>query len=181
MSNPPNDSRLPSPPRIPTVKQICWLATIPQLLVLTVACIAGWWLTKSPFGVASGAGIYLIYSYMSRRLIPRAHRRGVRLSQEGQFEDALLEHKKSYDFFTRHSWLDRYRSITMMSPSAMSFREMALINIAFAHAQLGNGEMARQYYRRTVEEFPTSGIGNAALQMIASFEQSSTEASDDAE
>ncbi len=125
--------------------------------------------TPTTSGVVWGAAVYLIYSVGSRKLIPRAHRRGIRLSQTQQFEDAIRAHKESYEFFTRHSWLDRYRSITMMSPSSMSYREMALINIAFAYGQIGNGEKAKEYYQRAQREFPDSGMAIAALKMIESF------------
>ncbi|HEX7447932.1 MAG TPA: hypothetical protein VF306_10325 [Pirellulales bacterium] len=58
-----------------------------------------------------------------------------------------------------------------MSSSAISYREMALCNIAFCYAQLGNGENAELYYRRTLDEFPDSGLADAALRMIESVRQ----------
>ncbi|MCH7726751.1 MAG: tetratricopeptide repeat protein [Planctomycetes bacterium] len=142
---------------------------------MAAAVTIGWFATESPFGVFCGAAVYLIYSFGSRKLIPRAHRRGMRLSQTQQFEDALRAHEESYEFFTRHSWLDLYRSITMMSPSAMSYREMALINIAFAYSQIGNGKKAKEYYQRAHEQFPDSGMASAALKMIESIERSHVE------
>ncbi len=157
--------------RVPTVRPVSWPATIPQLLALSTAVVVGWFVTPTTSGVVWGAAVYLIYSVGSRKLIPRAHRRGIRLSQTQQFEDAIRAHKESYEFFTRHSWLDRYRSITMMSPSSMSYREMALINIAFAYGQIGNGEKAKEYYQRAQREFPDSGMAIAALKMIESFER----------
>lgn len=161
---------------MPTVRPISWPATIPQLLALAAAVTIGWSVTHAPSGVFWGAAVYLAYSFGSRKFIPRAHRRGVRLSQAQQFEDAIRAHEESYAYFTRHSWLDRYRSITMMSPSAMSYREMALLNVAFAHSQLGNGEKAKEYYQRASREFPNSAIANAALKMIGAFERPPAEA-----
>jgi tetratricopeptide (TPR) repeat protein len=163
-------------PRVPLVRQISWPATIPQLLSLAAAITVGWFATQSATGVFCGAAVYLIYSFSSCKLIPRAHRRGIRLSQNQQYEDAIRSHEESYEFFTRHSWLDRYRSITMMSPSAMSFREMALINIAFAYSQIGDGKKAKEYYQRALDEFPDSGMASAALKMIESIERSAAEA-----
>jgi len=66
----------------------------------------------------------------------------------------------------------------MMSPSAMSFREMALINIAFAHSQIDNGEKAKHYYQRALDEFPNNGMAIVALRMIESAEQSNMKAKD---
>lgn len=153
------------------IRPTSWLATVPQLFVLALAIAIACFLTRSSTGVFWGAAVYLIYSFSSRKLIPRAHCRGIRLSQRQQFEQAISAYKQSYEFFTRHGWLDRYRSITLMSPSAMSYREMALVNIAFAYGQIGNGEQAKAYYKQALEEFPNSGMAIAALKMIESVEQ----------
>ncbi len=157
--------------RIPMVRPRSWLATIPKILALTTTVAIGWFATHSSNGVFWGAAVYVIYSFGSRKLIPSAHRRGVRLSQNEQYREAIAAHQESYEFFTRHSWLDRYRAITMMSPSAMSFREMALLNIAFAYSQIGEGEKAKQHYQRALAEFPGSGMANAALLLIESVER----------
>ena len=50
---------------------------------------------------------------------------------------------------------------------------MALVNIAFAYSQIGNGEKAKEYYLRTLDEFPESGMASSALRMIESAQQSS--------
>jgi tetratricopeptide (TPR) repeat protein len=172
MANPYSSPARVTTQRIPIVRPISWLATIPQLVALTAAVAIGWWVTQSAIGIFWGAVAYLIYSFSSRMLIPRAHRRGIRLSRNQRYEDAIRAHQESYDFFTRHLWLDRFRSITMMSSSAMSYREMALINIAFAYSQIGNGAKAKEYYLRALQEFPDSAMASAALRMIESFEQS---------
>ncbi len=122
-----------------------------------------------------GAAAYLLYSFGSRQIIARSHRRAIRLALNRRFAEAIPVYQESYDFFTRHSWLDRYRAITMMTPGAMSYREMALINIAFAYSQIGNGGKAKEYYQRASQEFPGSSMANAALKMIESIEQSSAD------
>ncbi len=48
---------------------------------------------------------------------------------------------------------------------------MALINIAFAYGQMGNGERAKEYYERARREFPQSAMAQAALNMIRSAER----------
>ncbi|MFM2093789.1 MAG: hypothetical protein RIS70_913 [Planctomycetota bacterium] len=160
---------------VPVVRSISWPATIPQLATLSLAVTVGWLLTRSVQGVFFGSMAYLIYSYASRLLLARYHRQGVRRSRAGQFREAIPLHQQSYEFFSRHTWLDRYRAITMMSPSAMSYREMALINIAFAHSQLGDGKTAKAYYERALQEFPQSGMARAALRFIHSVENSNAE------
>ena len=165
--------------RVPVVRPVSWPATILQLLVLAAAVAIGWYVTRSSDGVFWGAAVYLIYSLLSRKLIARAHQRGLRLLHNQQYGDAIHAYAESYEFFTRHPWIDRYRSITMMSVAAMSYREMALISIAFAYSQLGDGKKAKDYYQRALEEFPDSGMASAALKMIDSIERSHVEVESD--
>ena len=70
---------------------------------------------------------------------------------------------------TAYKWIDRFRSIVLMSPSAVSYREMALCNVAFCYTQIGNGERAKEVYRRTLAEFPESGMAAASLRMLESI------------
>lgn len=88
------------------------------------------------------------------------------LHEAALFTDAIRSHERSYEFFTIHSWLDRYRAITMMTPSAICYREMALVNIAFAYVQLGEEKTACDYYERTLSEFPGSEMATESLAML---------------
>ncbi|MEX2026418.1 MAG: tetratricopeptide repeat protein [Pirellulaceae bacterium] len=160
---------------VPTIRPISWTATIPQLLAGATAILAMWALTgcfqKVMLYVAT---IYLAYSFGSRLLLAGAHRRGIQLAHQHRFEDAIREYESSYDFFRRYRWLDDYRSTLMMTPSAMSYREMALVNIAFAYSQLGDSAQSIAYYRRALDEFPDSQIAVAALKMMESASRPTT-------
>lgn len=139
----------------------------------------GAYLTPRSNGMVLGAAAYLAYSVGSRMMIARDHRRGMQLYRQQQYAAAIQAYDESYQFFVRNSWLDRFRAVTMMSPSAISYREMALCNIAFCYSQLGNGEKAEAYYRRALDEFPNSGLAAAALRMIESVRQPPTEPAKD--
>ena len=169
---PTTESTMNSPP---VVRQISWIAVLPQLTALACAVAIGVYLTQESDGIILGAIAYLIYSTGSRMVIARDHRRGMRLYRNRQFAAAIQAYEDSYEFFTRHPWIDRLRAVIMMSPSAISYREMALCNIAFCYSQLGNGEEAFRYYRRALDEFPNSGLAAAALQMMESVRQPPTE------
>jgi tetratricopeptide (TPR) repeat protein len=153
--------------RTPVVRQISWLATLPQLLaIVTAIVVATSFLGRR--GVTLGAAVYLAYSIGSRVVIPRCHRRGIALVKQQQFADAILPFKQSLEFFDRHSWIDRFRCIVLMSPSAISYGEMALANIGFCYSQIGDGDNARRYYAECLRRFPESGLATAALRMIDS-------------
>jgi tetratricopeptide (TPR) repeat protein len=152
---------------IPVVRQISWLAVLPQLLAL-FAAIAASYVMGATNPLIIGSAVYLAYSIVSRQLIARAQRAGIRLVRAQRFADAIPKFQESFDFFERHHWIDQYRSIVLMSPSAASYREMALANIAFCYGQLGDGVQSRAYYRKCLDLFPDSGLATTALRMLDS-------------
>lgn len=157
--------------RMPVVRQTSWPATIPQVAAIVIATSIGWFLTRSSEGVIWGTLVYLVYSFGSRSVLLRAHRRGMHHLRLQQYTEAIRAFESSYSFFSRSPWIDRYRSITMMSPSAISYREMALVNIAFSYSQLGQGISAKESYQRALDEFPNSAWAKAALRLIESVER----------
>ncbi len=159
--------------RTQIVRPISWPAALPQFCALLIA-IAIAYLLGGREVAPWGALVYLAYSIGSRQLIPWAHRAGVRLTQRQKFAEAIPKFQESFDFFERHPWVDRFRSVVLMSPSAMSYREMAMANIAFCYGQLGDGQQSRAYYQKCLERFPESGVATAALRMLDSVSPMST-------
>lgn len=159
----------------PVVRQISWFAMFPQFAAMGCAMAIGIYLAPRSNGVILGAAAYLAYSIGSRMMIARDHRRGMRLFRRQDYVAAIQAYEDSYAFFARHAWIDQFRAIVLMSPSTVSYREMALCNIAFCYSQLGSGQKAEWYYRRTLEEFPSSGLAAAALRMIESVRQPPTD------
>src|SRR5688572_13025657 len=107
--------------RVPVIRELSWPAVIPQMIALGCAVAIGWFFVSTPNGIALGAAAYLAYSFGSRRLLLRDHRRGMRLVRNHNFEAAIPAFEKSYEFFRRYAWADRFRSVVMMSPSASSY------------------------------------------------------------
>ena len=60
--------------------------------------------------------------------------------------------------------------ITLLMPSAASYREIALLNTAFCYSQLGNVQQTRAYYERALAEFPDSSMAQVALNLINTIE-----------
>jgi tetratricopeptide (TPR) repeat protein len=113
-----------------------------------------------------GVAIYLIYSFGSKALWLKNHRRGIYLTKLDSYQDAINEFRLSYEFLSKYSWLDKYRFITMLDSSAVSYREMALCNIAYSYAQLNDRSAALQSYRRAVEEFPESEMAKSGISYL---------------
>ena len=155
----------------PIVRQIAWLSLIPQLLLLALLNVAAWALDL-PMPWAIGAGVYLVLSISLRYFVARAHRRGIGEFKRQNYSAALPAFQESYDFFTRNAWIDRYRYLALLSSSRICYREMALLNVAFCHVQLGDGVRAEEYYRRTLDEFPDSEMARSSLRMIEAVKES---------
>jgi tetratricopeptide (TPR) repeat protein len=151
--------------RTPIVRQISWVAAIPAFVVAAAAIVTGV-IVDPRAGVVWGAGAFLAYSLGSRRLIARSHRRGIALVKQGQFGEAIGQFQQSLAFFDRHPWGDRFRCVTLMSASATSYREMALVNIAFCYSQIGDGKRAREFYEACLACFPGSGMATAAIRLM---------------
>lgn len=89
--------------------------------------------------------------------------------KKNDFKTAINEFHKSVDFFTHYDWLDKYRAITLLSAAKMSYREMALCNIAFCYSQTMEPEKAKHLYEQILKEYPNNGIAFYSLSSINTF------------
>jgi tetratricopeptide (TPR) repeat protein len=155
--------------KTPIVRQVSWISFVPQLtfMGLLIFCF---YLFKSNDPIIHGALAYLGISFGLRTLIPREHQQGMKLVKEQKFLEAIPSFEKSYEFFSKKIWIDKYRFLTLLSSSAMSYREMALCNVAFCYSQIGEGKKAIEYYTKTLTEFPNNGLAQAGLRMLHSSE-----------
>lgn len=155
----------------PIVRQRAWLAGLFHILLLVVlGFIFGLFFGSFIDGLDMALIVYFIAYLLLRFLVPRNHRQGIAFFKSGDYTQAIGEFEKSYDFFTRHAWIDKYRFIVLLSDSRISYTEMALVNIAFCYTQIGNGSKAKEYYEKTLSQFPNSGMAQSALQMIHAAE-----------
>ncbi len=154
--------------KTPTIRQIAWISIIPQLAFMGLVILI-WHFVYPENAVIHGAATYLIISYSLRSFIAKDHKNGMRNVKSGKFSEAIPDFEKSYNFFKQNNWIDKYRFLTLLSSSRMSYKEMALNNIAFSYGQSGNGEKSKEYYERTLVEFPESEIAKSALRLLNSM------------
>ena len=155
---------------VPTVRQLSWLAIIPQLILIGLFT----WLyhlngSEMPFLL--GALTYSFLALLLRKIIAKQHRQGIRLARQQKFAEAIPHFEKSVAYFTRNNWVDKYRFVTLLSSSRGSYREMGLCNIAFCYSQTGNGAKAKEYYELALKDFPESGLAIAGLNMLNSTDR----------
>jgi tetratricopeptide (TPR) repeat protein len=157
--------------KAPVIRQYAWAAAIPQFLLLGLIIMLLVTLTGLPADLAFwiGAFIYLGYSVASRSIVAKAHKAGMRCVKAGDFASAIPYFEESYTFFSNKKWLDRFRFLLLCSSTKASYREMALLNIAFCYGQIGDGERCLIYYKRAASEFPHSALAHTGLRMARSF------------
>lgn len=153
--------------KIPVVRQTNWIAVIPQLIFMGILIYIFYVLNINE-PIIWGCLTYLFFLFGSRLILAKDHNKGMKLSKEQNFSEAIKYYKKSAEFFMKNNWIDKYRFITLFSASKMSYREMDLNNIAFCYSQIGNGTKAKEYYEKTLTEFPNSILAKSALKMIES-------------
>lgn len=153
--------------QLPIVRQIAWISILPQLAVLIGIIAICRWLGAERF-VLLAALVYLVLSIGVRNALTRHHRRGMRSFKEERFADAIPCFEQSYNFFTAEPWIDKWRYLVLLSSSRISYREMALLNMAFCYGQIGNGSKSLELYERTLREFPGSKMAEAALRLLDS-------------
>lgn len=86
------------------------------------------------------AMVYLVLAYGLRYFVPIHHRKGLRELKQGNYSEALLHFEKSYDFFSAHPLVDRFRVFTMFSASKLWYREMAVMYKEVCLEALGEEE-----------------------------------------
>ncbi len=115
--------------------------------------------------VVYAATTYLFVAIILRIKLLAPHKRGMDYYRKSEYDKAIIEFQRSFDFFWKYSWIDKYRYVTLLS-SQVSYIEMALLNMAFCYGQLGNKEMAKQLYIKTLSLFPSCEMAKEALKTI---------------
>ena len=154
---------------VPTIRQLSWLSVVPQLIVIGLLIFL-YHLADFDEPFIFGALTYSLLAFGLRNLIATNHRQGMRFVKQQKFADALPCFEKSVDYFTKNNWVDKYRYLTLLSSSKMSYKEMGLCNIAFCYSQTGNGQKAKEIYEQALKEFPENGLAIAGLNMLKSVD-----------
>jgi tetratricopeptide (TPR) repeat protein len=156
--------------QVPIIRQISWISIVPQLVIIGLLFflyhVADF---GDPFIMAA-----LTWSLLAiglRNLIAKKHRQGIKLVKLQKFKEAIPFFEQSFEYFTKNKRVDKYRFLTLLSISKMSYRESALCNLAFCHSQTGAGLKAKEYYKQVLAEYPENGLAKAGLNMLNSIGQ----------
>ena len=154
---------------VPIIRQVSLPALFFQFAFIgLIVFVLDYFKWKEPF--LFGAIFYSLTAIVLRKIIASDHRRGVKLAKMKKFEEAIPYLEKSTDFFMKHPLIDRFRFITMLSSGAMTYREMSMVNMAFAYSQIGKGQKAMELYRQVLAVYPNNGLATSALKMLESVQ-----------
>lgn len=157
---------------VPVVRsRLNWLYLLPQIILmyLLIRLFDEW---TVEWGWMIAIIVYLVLRFLLQSVVTKDHRKGIRKIQQLKFEEALVCFKNSADFFTKNSWVDKYRFITLLSSSKMSYREISLCNWAFCLSQMGKGEEAIILYQDILKEYPDNHLASTTLRVLTSTESS---------
>jgi tetratricopeptide (TPR) repeat protein len=161
------------------LRQINWVSVIPHIVVLVgLALLFGLIGMSWDIAVLMAAMLYLGLAVVLQNLIPADHRRGMQAFKKADYSTAKEAFEDSYNFFQKKEWLDKYRSLFMLSVSKMSYKEIALVNMALCDLQAGKMQDARAGYERVLKEFPDSKMAKEAIDYIDNPEEEEEEEED---
>lgn len=154
-----------SRPPMPVIHQIAWMSLVLQLVLVGFLIGAAVYF-ELPKPILTATAGYLALAALIRLSLTRSHRRGMHYARSGRLEEAAVQFQRSYEFFSRHRWLDEMRYLTLLSTSRICYREMALLNLAYCDLWHDRGEEAVKTYLRTIEEFPDSGLAWTGIKLF---------------
>ena len=97
---------------------------------------------------AIGLFCYLIINLIFYRVIPNKHIKGLINLAKADYKTALKDFEKSHLLFSKHNFFDSYGFIFLLNMSRYSYREAALLNMAFINYKIGNIEEALKLYEK---------------------------------
>lgn len=122
---------------VSTVRPTSALGTVVSLGLLGGFCALGALIAPRPeLGIIVGAVVFLMYRLTVREWLCKDHRRGMRLTQAGNFREGLVAFQRSETFWKAHPTLDRYRWALLASAGPYSFLALARYNQAYCLSRL---------------------------------------------
>jgi tetratricopeptide (TPR) repeat protein len=128
-----------------------WIVIAEEVIIFAIWLMI---LKSWPHAVIMGGLTYLTLAWTLRLTLQRHHRKGMKYLQQGNYEAASKAFESSYTFFTTHSWIDRYRFITMFYSNAVPFRQMALNNLGLCYLYMNEGAKALEVFQKLAEINP---------------------------
>ncbi len=157
-------------------RRVAWGALLVNIAILVALMLGGMLLVQPPTsGMLIGAAVYFVLSTVLKTIFLRYQRKGMKLAQARKFTEAEAAFSGSFDYFKQHPAIDKYRAITMLDYSNISYGEISLVNAGACCAMRGDYDAAKGWYRRAMEEYPDGFSGEVALEKLEASLQKEAE------
>ena len=120
------------------------LVLVEIILFVVVACILTGEIIR---GILVGVIVFAVAAFLLRIILQYNHINGMRLIDDKFYPEASEFFRKSYLFFSKHYWIDKYRFITMFSSNYLSFRDMDLNNYGVCLTCMEEFDKALEAYK----------------------------------
>lgn len=154
-----------------TIRTRNWLFEVPAIIAGTLFILI-WLLVFDSWKPALilGSLTYLVVVWTLRLTLQKHHLKGMQCIRKEDYAEGAAAFQRSYAFFTKYPWIDRYRCITMFSSSALPYRQMALNNMGFCLLRIGETARAWDAYKLLASlnrDFPTVAAMIEELETLA--------------
>ena len=156
------------PPKVPeNTRHYLFTGFFPQifLIILFMLIFRFWgWANDLLFAISL---TYMIKHFL-RGIYAPGHARALGYMYQGKWKEAISLLIKNKQHFELHPKIDTYRSITLLSASAISYHEMACTNLAYCFAKMGEWENALHYYQETLTVNPQNENAKRGINYLQS-------------
>lgn len=128
---------------VPTVRQFSWSAIPPQLATIAIFSAVAHFVGLDEYLGINGVFANIMYGAIGqiilwliiRNTYAKFHKQGMDLVKQEKYADAISFFADSYEMFTKHLWVDKYRHF-FGSSSKITYKEMDLIILHFVTDKL---------------------------------------------
>ena len=142
-----------------------WGSMIPHTVVLGSIIALFYWFGM-PWPVFCGSLAFAFLSLVLKLTFTKDLRKGTDALNAKHYAEALPWLDRSAAFFQRYPWLDRYRYLLLLSSSALSYREMTLVNRALCIGRTRSFEETDEAFKAVLHEFPDSALAKITRRMM---------------
>lgn len=156
--------------KVPFVEpEIIWLAIIPRILFIGILCLTYYQWDKKNFFLFAFVTYLIIWLGLRKLSYPKDVYKGINLIKEKKFDAAIPCIKRSIEFYSKHSWIDKHRILLMISSSKRPISETLICNLAYCLLQIGEIEAAKEQCEDALKRYPKSTIAKGHISAISAL------------
>jgi len=140
---------------------------IEVLIIITICCLL---IKPLLYGLIVGSWLYLVLANVLRGIFLKHHKRGIKQMGNRHFTEAIDAFSLSHDFFEKHKGIDKYRFLTMFMSSKLSYRQMALFNLANCYAAKSQFNEAKEKLEQFLQTAPPDEATQEALAIVTKID-----------